>query len=84
MAMISRRSLLVGLLASVTMPRLPLPTPKGVSYIVFEPITLEYFERFHGDRIVIDDPWASIPIGYALNSAAKGEIVKVSLGGKRT
>jgi hypothetical protein len=72
--MINRRQLLAGLLASVTLPRFPGP-PGQTSYIMFEPIPLERF-----DRIVIDDPWI---MGWALNSAAKGEIVQVQLGGKR-
>jgi hypothetical protein len=75
--MINRRQLLAGLLASVTLPRLPGP-PGQTSYIMFEPIPLERL-----DRIVIDDPWIKTPLGWALNSAAKGEIVQVSVGGKR-
>lgn len=53
---ISRRSLLAGLLASVTMPRLPVGKPP-MTYIMFEPIPLERL-GFRGDRIVVDDPWA--------------------------
>lgn len=66
--MISRRTMLAGLLASVTMPRLPLPT-RGVCYIVFEDIPLERFA-------------AKLPrmIGHAMHDAAKGEIVNVRLG----
>lgn len=79
---ISRRTMLVGLLASVTMPRLPIPT-RGISYIVFEDIPLERF----GNSIlwpadVYRDMAASYNrvVGHAMHDAAKDEIVHVRLG----
>lgn len=70
--MISRRNLLVGLLATAVTPmRLPgrsVPAAFGQTYLAFEDIPLDRF--------------AGVSIGFAMNSAGVGEIVEVALVGK--
>lgn len=72
--MISRRSLLAGLLATAVTPmRLPgRPIRDGIgqTYLMFENIPLERFERFK-----------PTPIGISLGFARPGQLVEVALVG---
>lgn len=70
---LSRRSLLAGLLATAVTPmRLPgreVKQASGYCYLVLDDIPLKSFA-------------GRTPIGWAMHSAAKGELVAVALGSR--